>query len=124
MMSEPPGHTAHGSAMDQADWDSVFDLQERQAVTMLKHDYDELFSPAAPMQHGPMEHGTSANVGSADMDGMEAEMTALATLMRQTLSLTDAAMPRLRRASTRDLARRVREPHATLVRKVGSSMSH
>ena len=123
MMTEPAGHSAHGSSMDPADWDAAFDLQQREAVAMLKHDYNEVFSPVAQTPRAPTGHG-AATGGSAEPAGMDGEMKSLVALMRQTVNLSNAAMPRLRHASTRGLARKVRDANAALILKVGSPMSH
>lgn len=118
MMSAPSGHAAHGTAVDPADWDGALDVQQRQAIGLLKHDYGEVFSPVAPK--GPARSAQpSAHRTDNDMTEMEDEITGLVTEMRQVVTLSNAAMPHLRRASTRELARRVGQSHAALIRKLG-----
>lgn len=119
MMSAAPGHAAHGTAVDPADWDGALDLQQRQAIALLKHDYGEVFSPVAPKGSARSAPPSTQRAGN-ELADMENRMSGLATQMRQVVTLSDAAMPHLRRASTREFARRVAQSHAALIRKTGA----
>lgn len=119
MMSAPGGHAAHGSAMDPANWDGLFDVQQREAVALLQHDYREVFTPRTGVASTP-----SARVAEGRDADERAGMHSLVAAMRQAVTLTEHFLPRLRRASSRDLARRVRTSHAELIKKLGTAARH
>ena len=121
MMSEPAGHAAHGGMMDPADWDTALDALQREALGMLTHDYDETFSPSAARRMPTLTTVGSPNAASSTAphgDGNQSAMPGLATIMRETIALSSRYAPKLRRASTRDLARRVRKSQAALVKQL------
>lgn len=119
MMSTPGSHASHGTAMDPANWDGTFDSQQREAVALLQHDYREAWSPRAPKGPKP------APASGGDAEALErATMQSLVSIMREGVALTDRYLPRLRRASSRDLARRVRSSHAKLIKELGAMSSH
>ena len=125
MMATPASHAMHGGARDPAEWDGAFDGQQRESVALLRHDYQEVFVPlAARAASRPAAAARTTEMGAGEMGGTDDSMQALASLMQQAVTMTNRSMPRLRRASTRDFARRVRKTHEELLVKLGRSESH
>lgn len=124
MMSTPAGHASHGTAMDPAAWDTGMDGQQREALTLLKHDYGETLSPLAPPPTPSPRGSASSGAEATDAHGAEeGKVRGLVALTRETIALTDKFAPKLRRASTRDLARRVRRSQASLLKQLSPGAS-
>ena len=105
--------------MDPSNWDGVLDNQQREAVELLKHDYRDAWSPKATKRAAPPV------APSTDAEALErGTMESLVSVMREGVALTDRYLPRLRRASSRDLARRVRASHAKLINELGAMSAH
>lgn len=119
MMSTPASHMSHGSATDPSNWDGIFDNHQREAVALLKHDYREVLSPRAGVAGVP-----GASPGGQAEAAEQASMRSLVAAMRECLVLTNRFLPRLRRASTRDLARRVRASHVELIKSLDTPTGH
>ncbi len=119
MMSTPGGHASHGTAMDPGNWDSMFDTQQQETVTLLRHDYREAWATKGPKRAtAPVASDTAA-------EALErGTMESLVSVMRESVALTDRYLPRLRRASSRDLARRVRSSHVKLIKELGAMSGH
>ena len=121
MMSEPAGDAAHGGTMDPADWDNALDALQREALALLKHDYGETLSPSAARHLGTTTAVGSQKAMSSEAPGADADqhgMRDLVSIMRETIALSRQYTPRLRRASTRDLARRVRKSQDALLKQL------
>lgn len=119
MMSTPASHASHGTAMDPGNWDTMFDGQQNEARTLLKHDYREELGPVPTRPSAPL---TPARADAEANE--EASMQSLIAVMRQGVVLCDRFMPRLRRASSRDLARRVHSSHVQLIKELGAMSGH
>ena len=111
IMSEPGSHASHGSTMDPAAWDGTFDTQQREAVALLKHDYGEVLTPRAGAIPAPAGAGEAAE---------RAMSQALMSRLREAVTLSKRALPRLRRASTRSLARQVIGTHGKLIEELSA----
>lgn len=122
VMSAPAGHAAHGGPIDPATWDGLLDMQQRQALALLQHDYRERYTPrATPRPSGTPDVSKDARGATA---GGESDHERLAGLLHHGMDMIDTFMPRLRRASTRDLARRARTTHARILQEVGTVREH
>lgn len=119
MMSTPGSHASHGTAMDPANWDGMFDGQQREALALLKHDYREELSPRTIKPTAPV---TSVRDDAESVE--QASMRSLIAMMREGVALSDRFLPRLRRASSRNLARRVRSSHMKLIRELSAMSGH
>ena len=124
MMSDPVGHAAHGGTMDPADWDNALDALQREALSMLKHDYGETLSPSAARRtatSAPRGKPDAASSTAPQGDGGQSAMRGLATMMHETIALSNRYAPTLRRASTRDLCRRVKKSQTALRKQLAGT---
>lgn len=117
IMSAPGSHASHGSAMDPAAWDGTFDTQQREAVALLQHDYGELLTPRSSIPAAPVQ----APQGE---DAERAAARVLRSRLREAIALSKRALPRLRRASSRSLARQVISTHGKLIEELSAMTGH
>ncbi len=120
ILSTPGSHASHGQlewARDPANWDETLDKQQREAVALLKHDYREELSPRARAAGGGPPN-------SASESDEQTRMRSLSAALRQGVAIANRFLPRLRRASARDLARRVRATHSDIIKNLGASAGH